>query len=152
VTWELCYGGVPVATGSLGSDQEVSFTDIDAIEPSMDSSGFTFTAWHEDGRLSAIEAVCIRPGMPPTRAEATARAKWSGARNQQEAPSFRRFFLAGTEDAVLPAFPDPHAGERQRSVCVYQHFSRLLTHRRRQLRGMAPAPAAVPQISPDRTG
>jgi hypothetical protein len=168
VTWELRYGGLPIATGSLGSDREVLFTDTAAVQPSMDSSGLSFTARYEDGRLAAIEAICVRPGRPVTRAEATAREKWPGARHQQEAPALRRPLLAGTRAASLPVSAGPESASTesastestsaestntatrargQRCVYVYQHFSALLARRRRYLR----EPASTPrQTSPDR--
>lgn len=73
VTWELCYGGLPVATGSLDPGQDVLFTDVASVQPAMDGSGFTITARYEDGEPCAIEATCVRPVRPPTRAEAAAR-------------------------------------------------------------------------------
>lgn len=148
VTWELCYGGVPVAAGSHGPDQDVVFTEIASIEPAMDSSGFTITARYADGDQCVIAAVCVRPARPPTRAEATARARWPGARHQQAAPGPGRLFLAGTRDISLPppASPQGEPG-RPRSVRVYQHFSVLLAHRRQIMREPAaastgPAPVA----------
>jgi hypothetical protein len=151
VTWELYYGGVPIATGSLGSGEEVSFTDIDTIEPSMDNAGFSFIARTATGKAAAIEAICVRPARPLTRAESTARAKWAGLRDQQETPAAGRQFLAGTREVTrtVPAGSqtDGRTATRTRSrcVCVYQHFAVLLAHRRRRVRGQAPAPRPVGQ-------
>jgi hypothetical protein len=138
VTWELCYGGLPVATGSLDSDQDVLFTDVPSVQPSMASSGFTVTARYEDGEPCAIEATCVRPVQPPTRAEAAARARWPGTRNQQETPALRRLFLAETRDIAQRRGAGPANGRGgHRNICVYQHFSVLLAYRRRLLRDPA---------------
>lgn len=138
VTWELCYGGLPIATGSLESGREVLFTEVAAVQPSMDSAGFTITARSGDGEPAAIEATCVRPMRPPTRAEATARARWPDARNQRDVPQFRRALLAGTRDVVPAASPGPDAGPGRRRVCVYQPFPVLLAFRRRLVRGEEP--------------
>jgi hypothetical protein len=140
VTWELCYGGVPIATGSLGSGEEVAFTDIDAIEPSMDNAGFSFVARTATGEAAAIEAICVRPARPLTRAERTARAKWAGLRDQPEAPAAGRQFLAGIREVTRTVPAGPQTRTRSRSVCVYQHVAVLLAHRRRRVREQAPAP------------
>jgi hypothetical protein len=146
VTWELYYGGVPIATGSLGSGEEVAFTDIDAIEPFMDNAGFSFVARTATGEAAAIEAICVRPARPLTRAESTARAKWAGLRDQQEIPAAGRQFLAGTREVTRTVLAGSHTDgrastqTRSRCVCVYQHFAVLLAHRRRRVREQAPPP------------
>jgi hypothetical protein len=150
VTWELSYGGLPIAAGSLGPAQEVSFAEVVSIQPSMDSAGLTITARHGDGEDCAIEATCVRPMRPPTRAEATARARWPGARNQRETPQFRRALLAGTRDITLPASPGADTDPRSRRVCVYQPIPVLLEFRRRLVRGEPWA--AQRQAAPDRPG
>jgi hypothetical protein len=134
VTWELCYGGVPVATGPLASDQGTLFIEIASIEPAMDSSGFTISARYADGDDCEIAATCVRPARQPTRAEATARAQWPDARHQRAAPAPRRSFLAETRDISAPtgAAAEP---AKPRSVCVYAHFSVLLARRRWFMRG-----------------
>lgn len=145
MSWELYYGGVPIATGSLGSGEEVAFTDIDAIEPSMDDAGFSFIARTATGEAAAIEAICVRPARPLTRAESTARAKWAGLRDQPEAPAAGRQFLAGTREITRTVPAGPQTGGRaatqirSRCVCVYQHVAVLLAHRRRRVREQAPA-------------
>ncbi len=148
VTWQLCYGGVPIATGSLGSGEEVAFTDIDAIEPSMDSAGFSFVARTATGEAAAIEAICVRPPRPPTRAESTARAKWAGLRDQQEIPAAGRQFLAGTREVTRTVPAGSQTQTRSRCVCVYQHVAVLLAHRRRRVR--EPAPPPRPAIQTER--
>ena len=150
VTWELCYGGLPVATGSLDSDQDVLFTDVASVQPSMDSAGFTLTARYEDGEPCPIEATCVRPVRPATRAEAAARAQWPGARNQQEAPALRRPFMAETRDVTQRRDAGSGNGrDGHRSVYVYQHFSVLLAYRRRVLLD----PAGMPeQADPGEAG
>ncbi|HEY2575731.1 MAG TPA: hypothetical protein VGI74_05435 [Streptosporangiaceae bacterium] len=145
VTWELCYGGVPIATGALGSGEEVAFTDIDAIEPSMDNAGFSFIARMASGEVPAIEAICVRPARPLTRAERTARAKWAGLRDQPETPAAGRQFLAGTRDVTRTVPAGRGTGTRSRCVCVYQHFAVLLAGRRRRVRAQAPPPRRVSQ-------
>jgi hypothetical protein len=138
VTWELRYGGLPVATGSLDSDQDVLFTDVAAVQPAMDNSGLTLIARYENGEPCAIEATCVRPVQPPTRAEAAARAQWPGARNQQETPILRRPFLAATRD--ISQRRDAGSGNGRggrRNICIYQHFSVLLAYRRRIVRDRA---------------
>ena len=134
MTWELCYGGVPIATGSLGSGEEVAFTDIDAIEPSMDNAGFSFAARTAAGAAVAIEAICVRPARPLTRAESTARAKWAGLRDQQEVPAAGRQFLAATREVTRTVPAGSQTQTRSRCVCIYQHFAVLLAHRRRRVR------------------
>jgi hypothetical protein len=144
VTWELCYGGLPVATGSLDSGQDVLFTDVASVQPSMDSSGFTLTARYEDGEPCAIEATCVRPVRPPTRAEAAARARWPGTRNQLETPAPRRPFLAETVDIAQRRDAGPGNGRGgHRNICVYQHFSVLLAYRRRLLRDSVRLPPSA---------
>jgi hypothetical protein len=134
VTWELCYGGLLVAAGSLGYDQDVLFTDVASVQPSMDSSGLTLTARYQDGEPCPVEATCVRPVRPPTRAEAAARAQWPGTRNQQEAPALRGPLLAETRDVAVPRDAGRGNGRGGRwSICVYQHFSVLLARRRRVL-------------------
>ena len=145
VTWELRYGGVPIATGSLGSGEEVAFTDIDAIEPSMDSAGFSFTARTATGESAAIEAICVRPARMVTRAESTARAKWAGLRDQPEVPATGRQFLAGIRDVTRTVQAGSQTETRSRSVCIYPYFAVLLAHRRRRVREQAPAPGPVSQ-------
>jgi hypothetical protein len=138
VTWELRYGGLPVATGSLDSDQDVLFTDVAAVQPAMDSSGLTLTARYEHGEPCAIEATCVRPVQPPTRAEAAARAQWPGTRNQRETPMLRRPFLAETRDVSRRRDASTGSGRGgQRNICIYQHFSVLLAYRRRIVRDRA---------------
>ena len=150
VTWELCYGGLPVATGSLDSDQDVLFTDVASVRPAMDSSGLSLTARYADGEPCAIEATCVRPVRPPTRAEAAARAQWPGARDQAETPALRRPFLAATRDVAQQRDVGPgNARRSHRNVCVYQHFSVLLVYRRRLLRDPAHTPE---QTSPGEAG
>jgi hypothetical protein len=140
VTWELSYGGLPIATGALSSDQQARFIEAPSIEPSMDSAGLAIAARYGNGDDCAIEAVCVRPMRPPTRAEATARARWPHPRNQRERPLFRRPFLAGTRDIPRPdSGTDPGS---HWSVCVYQPVSVLLAARRRLQRG---EPLAAPQ-------
>jgi hypothetical protein len=145
VTWELCYGGVPIATGSLGPGEEVAITDIDAIEPAMDSAGFSFTARTPDGEAAAIEAICVRPPRALTRAESTARAKWSGLRDQPEAPAAGQQFLAGTREVTRTVTAGSQTETRSRCVCIYQHVAALLAHRRRRVREQAPVPRPVTQ-------
>jgi hypothetical protein len=136
VTWELCYGGVPVAAGPLDSDQGTLFIEIASIEPAMDSSGFTISARYADGDDCEIAATCVRPARPPTRAEATAREQWPDARHQRAAPAPRRSFLAGSRDISPPAPAGAETGRgKPRSVCIYEHFSVLLAQRRRFMRG-----------------
>jgi hypothetical protein len=138
VTWELCYGGLPVATGSLGSGQDVLFTDVASVQPAMDSSGFTLTARYADGEPCAIEATCVRPVRPPTRAEAAARARWSGTRNQVETPALRRPLLAEIREIARRGDAGRGNGRGgHRNICVYQHVSALLAYRRRLLRDPA---------------
>jgi hypothetical protein len=150
VTWELCYGGLPVATGSLDSDQDVLFTDVPSVQPAMDSSGFTLTARYEDGEPCAIEATCVRPVRPPTRAEAAARARWPGTRNQVETPTLRRPLLAEIRDIAQRGDTGPGNGRGgSRNICVYQHFSVLLAFRRRLLRGWAQLPRQADPGEPD---
>jgi hypothetical protein len=138
VTWELCYGGLPIASGSMSGDQELLFAEIGVVQPDMDSLGLTLIARHEDGQPAAIEATCVRPVPPPTRAEALARAKWAGARDQQEAPVPRRPFLAGAREVLPPVRAGRGGAPRRRRVCIYQHFSVLLAERRRWLRKSGP--------------
>jgi hypothetical protein len=150
VTWELRYGGLPVATGSLDSDQDVSFTDVAAIQPAMDSSGFTLIARYGTGEACAIEATCVRPVQPPTRAEAAARAKWPGTRNQREAPMLRQPFLAETRD--ISQRRDAGSGNGRgghRNICIYQHFSVLLAYRHRIARDRA---GVLEQADPGEAG
>jgi len=134
VRWEFRYGGLPIATGELSRDTASLAVQAPSVQPFMDSAGFTITARDEDGRPAAIEATCVRPARPPTRAEAAARAAWPGVRDQDEAPAPRQHLVAETRDAYrfLPARPEGEA--RHRSVCVYYHFSALLARRRRWLR------------------
>ena len=134
VRWEFRYGGLPIATGQLSRDTGSLAVQAPSVQPFMDSAGFTITARDEDGRPVAIEAACVRPARPPTRAEAAARAAWPGLRDQDEAPELRQHLVAETRDAhcFLPAGPEGEA--RHRSVCVYYHFSALLARRRRSLR------------------
>jgi hypothetical protein len=150
VTWELRYGGLTVATGSLDSDQDVLFTDVAEVQPAMDRSGFTLTARYENGEPCAIEATCVRPVQPPTRAEAAARAKWPGTRNQQETPMLRRPFLAETRDISQRRNTGPGNGRGgSRNICIYQHFSVLLAYRRRIMRDRA---GALEQADPGEAG
>ena len=140
VAWQLCYGGLPVATGSLDSDQDVLFTDVAPVQPSMDSAGFTLTARYEDGEPCPIEATCVRPVRPPTRAEVAARTRWPGTRNQQDTPGLRRPFLAQTRDISRREDAGPENRRGHRNICIYQHFSVLLAHRHRLLRDPAHRP------------
>jgi hypothetical protein len=141
VTWELRYGGLAIASGSMSGDQELVSAEIDAIQPDMDSRGLTLVAWRANGQPAAVDATCIRPVLPPTRAEALARAKWAGARDQPGAPVPRRPFLAESREALPPVRADRGGTPRRRRVCVYQHFSVLLVERRRRLRKRRPGPA-----------
>jgi hypothetical protein len=150
VTWELSYGGLPIATGSLGPAQEVSFTEVAPVQSAMDSAGLTITARYGDGGDCAIEATCVRPTRPATRAEATAQARWPGARNQREAPQFRQVLLAGAQDVAPSAVPGRGTDRGRRRVCVYQPFGVLLAFRRRLVRGEPWA--AQRQSAPDRSG
>jgi len=142
VTWELCYGGLAIATGRLASEQDDAFADVASIEPVMDSSGLTITARYEDGEPCAIEVTCVRPVRPTTRAEATARARWPGTRDQSDAPELAERFMAQTRE-----LEGPISGQHRRA-CIYQHVSVLLEDRRLQLR----APRTAPEASRDRTG
>jgi hypothetical protein len=151
VAWELCYGGLPVAAGELSPDQEAAFVEVASIQPSMDGAGFTITARSGDGAPCPVEATCVRPARQATRAEATARARWPGAHNQEQAPPFRGPFLAGIRDvfAGVPSGGGSDPGG-QRRVCVYHDFSVLLKYRRLRVRG--DAGAAPRQAGPDRPG
>jgi hypothetical protein len=147
VTWELCYGGLPIATGELGPDQQPVFTEVASFGPSMDGAALTITARSSNGEPCMVEATCVRPARPATRAEATARARWPGVRDQQEPPALRRQFLAGTADVSpgVPAGPGTGPGSR-RCVCIYRSSVVLAAFRRRSLRagpGAAPL-SAVP--------
>ncbi len=135
VIWELCYGGLPIASGSMSGDQELLFAEIGAMQPDMDSRGLTLIARHADGQPAAVEATCVRPVLPATRAEALARAKWAGARDQHEAPAPRRPFLAEALEALPPVRAGQGGAPRRRRVCIYQHFSVLLAQRRRLRKG-----------------
>lgn len=140
VTWALCYGGQPIATGSMRGDQEVLFADIDAIQPDMDGAGLTLTAQYEDGRPASLEATCVRPVPPPTRAEAMARARWPGVRDQPGTPGPRGPLLAEVRE-IFSAGAVPDDLPRARRVCIYARFPVLLAARRRHLHGRAPGPA-----------
>jgi hypothetical protein len=142
VTWELCYGGLAIATGRLAPEQDDAFADVASIEPGMDSAGLTLTTRYEDGEPCAIEVTCVRPVRPTTRAEATARARWPGTRDQPDAPE-----LAGRLVAQTREIEAPRSGQHRRA-CIYQHVSVLLDDRRLHLR----APRTAPEASPDRTG
>lgn len=142
VTWELCYGGLAIATGRLAPEQGDVLADVASIEPAMDSSGLTITARTEDGEPCAIEVTCVRPVRPTTRAEATARARWPGTRDQPDAPELAERFMAQTREIEAPI-----SGQHRRA-CIYQHVSVLLEDRRLQLR----APRTAPEASPDRAG
>lgn len=142
VTWELCYGGLAIATGRLASEQAEPFADVASIEPVMDSSGLTLTARYEDGEPCAIEVTCVRPVRPTTRAEATARARWPGTRDQSDAPEIAGRFMAQIREIEAPM------SGRHRRACIYQHVSVLLEDRRLHLR----APRKPPEASRDRTG
>lgn len=141
VTWELCYGGLAIATGRLAAEHDDAFADVAAVEPAMDSSGLTITARYDDGEPCAIEVTCMRPVRPTTRAEATARARWPGTRDQSDAPELAGRFMAQIREIEVPS------SGRHRRACIYQHVSVLLEHRRLHLR--APRNA---EASPDRTG
>lgn len=134
VTWELYYGGLPIASGSMSGDQELLFAEVGAIQPDMDSRGLTLIARYADGLPAAIEATCVRPVLPVTRAEALARAKWAGARDQHEAPVPRQPFLAEAREVLPPVRAGQGGAPGRRRACIYQHFSVLLAQRRRRLR------------------
>src|SRR5262245_44869765 len=142
VHWELCYGGLAIATGRLAPEHDDAFADVASIEPMMDSSGLTIMARYEDGEPCAIEVTCVRPVRPTTRAEATARARWPGTRYQSDAPDLARRFMAQTREIEVPM-----SGQRRRA-CIYQHVSVLLEERQLHLR----APQKAPEASRDRTG
>jgi hypothetical protein len=142
VTWELCYGGLAIATGRLAPEQDDAFADVASIEPVMDSAGLTIMARYEDGEPCAIEVPCVRPVRPTTRAEATARARWPGTRDQSDAPELTGRFMTQTREIGSPI-----SGQHRRA-CIYQHVSVLLQDRRLQLR----APRRAPVASRDRTG
>lgn len=143
VTWELCYGGLPIASGSMSGDQELLLAEIGVVRPDMDSLGLTLTARHEDGQPAAVEATCVRPVPPATRAEALARATWAGARDQHEAPVPRRPFLAEAREVLPPVRAGQDGAPRRRRACIYQHFSVLLAERRRRLRKGGPGQAGA---------
>ena len=134
VTWELCYGGLAIASGSMSGDQELLFAEVGAIRPEMDSRGLTLVARYGDGQPAAVEATCVRPALPPTRAEALARAKWPGARDQHDVPVPRQPFLAEAREVLPPVRAGQSGAPRRRRACIYQHFSVLLAQRRRRLR------------------
>jgi len=138
VRWEFRYGGLPIATGEMSRDAGSLAVQAPSVQPFMDSAGFTITGRDEDGRPAAIEATCVRPARPPTRAEAAARAAWPGMRDQDGAPPQRQHLVAGTQDAYRFLAAGPAGGARRRSVCVYYHFSALLARRRRWLRQPPP--------------
>jgi hypothetical protein len=144
LTWELCYGGLAIATGRLAPEQADAFADVASIEPGMDSSGLTITARYEDGEpcASAIDVTCVRPVRPTTRAEATARARWPGTRDQPDAPEIAGRFMVQTREIEAPM-----SGQHRRA-CIYQHVSVLLEDRRLHLR----APRTAPEAGRDRTG
>jgi hypothetical protein len=142
VIWELWYGGLAIATGRLAPEQDDAFADVASIEPVMDSSGLTITARYEDGEPCAIEVTCVRPVRPTTRAEATARARWPGTRDQPDAPELARRFMARTREIEAP-----RSGQHRRA-CIYQDVSVLLEDRRLHLR----APRTAPEASRGRTG
>jgi len=140
VTWELRYGGYPVASGSMSGDQEILSTEIGPIRADMDSVGLTLTACYGDGRTAAVEATCVRPVPPATRAEAMARANWPGARDQPGVPTLRRPLLAEAREIFPPVrAAGPDGVPRRRRVCIYQHVSVLLAQRRRRLQERGPA-------------
>jgi len=145
VTWEFRYGGLPIATGELCQDASTVAVQAPSVEPFMDSAGFTITASDEEGRPAAIEATCVRPARPPTRAEAAARAAWPGVRDQDGAPPLRQHLVAETQDAYRFLSAGPAGEARRRSVCVYYHFSALLARRRRWLRRLPPPQAGQGQ-------
>jgi hypothetical protein len=150
LTWELCYAGLPIAVGELGPDQAPTFTEIASVEPSMDGAGFSIVARFGDGVPCPVEAICVRPMRPTTRAEATARAEWPDVRDQEQAPPFRRPFLAGIRNVSVGGSSRGSDPRGQRCVYVYYGFSVLLRYRRLRMRGEAGA--APRQAGPDRTG
>ena len=143
VAWELCYGGQPIASGSMSGDQELLFAEVGAIRPEMDSRGLTLVARYGDGQPAAVEATCVRPALPPTRAEALARAKWPGARDQHDVPVPRQPFLAEAREVLPPVRAGQDGAPRSRRACIYQHFSVLLAERRRRLRKGGPRQAGA---------
>jgi hypothetical protein len=150
LSWDLCYGGLPIAAGELGLDRDLAFIEVASIEPAMDSAGLSIAVRLGDGAPCLVEAICVRPMRPMTRAEATARAKWPDVRNQGKAPPFRRPFLAGIRKVGAAGSPDgdPDQGD-QRCVYLYCECSVLLEYRRRRMQGEAGA--APGQAGPDRS-
>ncbi len=150
LSWDLCYGGLPIAAGELSPDQDLAFIEVPSIEEAMDSAGLTIAVRLGDGAPCLVEAICVRPMRPATRAEATARVKWPDLRSQGEAPPFRRPFLAGIGKVRAAGSPDGATDPGgQRRVCIYRECSVLLEYRRRRMQGEAGA--APPQAGPDRT-
>jgi hypothetical protein len=138
VRWEFRYGGLPIASGELSRDTGSLAVQAPSVQPFMDGAAFTISARDEDGRPVAVEATCVRPARPLTRAEAAARAAWPGVRDQDEAPAPRRHLVAETRDAHRFLSAGPEGEVRHRSVCVYYHFSALLARRRQWLRKLPP--------------
>jgi hypothetical protein len=124
ISWELRYGGLPIAAGSLRRDQEASFTEVASVDPAMDSSGLSLVARDEDGRPTAVEVICVRPVRRPTSVEAAARTRWKNVRDQPEAPALGQRLVAERQE-VRPG---------GQSVCVYLAPPALLARRRWWLR------------------
>jgi hypothetical protein len=132
ISWELCYGGFPIASGIIARGESTLSTDVPALEAWMDDFALTLVAWAENGEPVSVEATCRRTRHRMTRAEATARSLWPGAREQLEGPkrgearvAARR--LVSVPDAVRDARPSRPPGVRR--VVVYQDVHQLLAHR-----------------------
>jgi hypothetical protein len=137
VSWELCYGDVPIAGAVIGIGEAALAIDVPMLEPWMDDVALSVTAWSETGDPVPVEATCARAARRLTSAEATARAVRPGLRSQLEVPQRGEAFVAEQRMLLVPRPPAPSPNQQRaaRSVVLYQDVHRLLAHRRERLRG-----------------
>lgn len=121
--WALSYQGMPLRTGAVAAGEQVSVERLPELEPWMDSRALRLQS------ETQLQATCLRPCPPRTRAERKADEEHPGLVDQIEVP------VRGNHRVVGRWPVQDGESERPCAVVVYQDWSELLRERRQRMRG-----------------
>lgn len=135
VLFELCYGGVAVASGRLMAGEAEVTLAVPGLTDWMDDWALSVRAWSTDGTPIPVDARCRRGKHRSTGAERKARSAWPGLKGRGPGPDGRSGLVEHVQSArvVQPAANRPAALRRRpatQPVVVYQSVQKLLSRRR----------------------
>jgi predicted DCC family thiol-disulfide oxidoreductase YuxK len=127
VRWVLCFERVALRTSAVAPGEQVSVASVPELEPWMDSDALRL--YCEAG----VQATCIRPLRPRTRAEHKAAEEYPSLVDQGVVPVRGGHRVIGTRSVT------DGASGRACEVVVYQDWSELLRERTQHLRARTAA-------------